>query len=52
MSRVEIVLVLMNDGECDSGLLIWNHRHGNTAGGKSQGMSCRGQNKLYLFIKN
>lgn len=51
MSRVEIYLVQMNDGEYDSRLLIWNSRHGNTVGGKSWGMSCRGhvQDNLICF---
>lgn len=39
MSRVEIVLVLMSDGEYDSGLLIWCSCHGNTVGGNLWGMN-------------
>lgn len=53
MSRVQLVLVLMKDGECESGLLIWTRWHGNTVGGKSKRMSCKGHvKKNFICIEN
>ena len=52
MSRVEIVLVLMNGGEYESGLFIWSRCHSNTAGGKTWGTSCRGHVQNKFCIRN
>lgn len=48
MSRVEIVLVLMNDGEYDSGFLIRSSRHGNTDFHELYIQITEGRNTLFI----